>query len=265
MNDQTRQRIRRAYSQLAGDPVIGDPQLPSVQLDRQTLIDNGIFGFENLDIRSRAFALLRSQLLRGFHRSGGRTLAVTSTQSGNGKTYITANLAASLSCIHPIVLVDLDLRRPSLAERFGVAVTCGVDDYLAGTHALSDIACAAEGCRLTLCGVREARTDSATLLQGTALTSLFEEISALPDAPICIVDTPPVLVLDDAMIISRAVDGVLMVVEEGRTRAGDLAEALRLLAPVPIVGSVLNKSLTATDAMSVLRGDRYENYYGGEH
>lgn len=57
--------------------------------------------------------------------------------------------------------------------------------------------------------------------------------------------TPTILVLDDIMLVARNVDDILMIVEEGSTRGGDIAHALRILSPTPVIGSVLNKSLTA--------------------
>ncbi len=216
----------------------------AVVLNRALLAESGVFGFAPLDIRSRSFILLRSQILHRFHRPGGRILAVTSTQPENGKTFVTANLAAALSLIHPTVLVDLDLRRPRLAGRFGITPSSGIDDYLDGTAAWPSTGTRIAGADLTIHGARESRADSASLLAAPRLAVFLTAIRNHPAQPICIVDTPPVLVLDDIMLIARNVDAVLMIVEEGRTRGSDIAQALRILSPTPVIGSVLNKSLT---------------------
>lgn len=221
------------------------PFPPEVTPDRATLVANGVVGFDPLDLRARSFLSLRTQLINRFHRQGGRVLAVTSTQAGDGKTYVTANVAAALSRVHPTILVDLDLRRPTLAARFGLTVERGVDDYLSGEAEWRDIGVKVAATDLTIYGVRRSRPDSATLLASARLPAMFDRIRAMPGAPICIVDTPPILVVDDAVPIARSACGVLMIVEEGSTRGGDLDEALRMLSPAPIVGSVLNKSLTA--------------------
>lgn len=232
--------------------------IPTIPLpDRETLLANGIFGLEPMDIRARSFLLLRTQLLGRFHAPGGRVLAITSTQPGDGKTYVTANVAAALSTIHPTILVDLDLRRPTLSSRFGVEVTCGIDDFLAGDAEWGDVGVQLGSGALTLYGVREPRRDSARLLASDRLRLMLSHFRARADAAICIVDTPPVLVVDDMMLIVRNVDGALIILEEGRTRTKDVAEALRILGPTPIVGSVLNKSLTAEP---ISRGYDYYNY-----
>lgn len=232
--------IRRAVS-----CTVVDIESRRVRLDREKLLENGIFGQEHMDQRARTFILLRSQIMNGFHAEGGRILVVTSTQPGNGKTFVTANLACALSLIQPTILVDLDLRRPTMADRFGLTVNAGVDDYLLGDCEWEDVGQKVAGLDLTLYPVREPREDSSTLLSLDRLAGAMRSIRSTPFDPICIVDTPPALVLDDVMLISRNADGVLMVVEEGRTTSKDLKEAIRLLNPVPVVGTVLNKSITS--------------------
>lgn len=240
----------------ANAPPIDRPRRGEVNLNRETLIRNGIFGFEHLDVRARSFILLRSQLINRFYRTGGRVLAVASTQPGNGKTYVTANVAAALSRIRPTVLVDLDLRRPTLGDRFGLMPVWGVDDYLAGEAAWADTETRIGSVSLSIHPVRQPRHNSSVLLASDALGELFDRIRAAPGAPICIVDTPPILVLDDILLIARSVDGILMVVEEGRTSGRDIAGALRLLSPTPIIGSILNKSLTGRSMAGM------NDYYG---
>jgi len=225
--------------------IVVDFERRRVVLDRERLLENGIFGLEYTDPRARNFILLRSQVMSGFHAEGGRILVVTSTQAGNGKTFVTANLACALSMIQPTVLVDLDLRRPTMAARFGLTVNAGVDDYLLGDCEWEDVGQKVAGLDLTLYPVRQARNDSSTLLSLDRLAGAMAAIRSASHQPICIVDTPPALILDDVMLIARNADGVLMVVEEGRTTSADLKEALRLLATTRIVGTVLNKSMTS--------------------
>lgn len=226
-----------------------------VLIDRARLLGNGIFGLEHMDQRSRSFILLRSQIMNGFHADGGRILAITSTQAGNGKSFITANLASALCLIQSTILIDLDLRRPTMGTRFGLTVDVGIDDYLLGDCEWGDVGQKVAGLDLTLYPVRVPRQDSSSLLASDRLTDAMRSIKAVPDQAVCIIDTPPALVLDDIMLIARNVDGILLVVEEGRTTASDVKEAQRLLSPTPIVGAVLNKSITG-------RRHRYDyDYY----
>jgi Mrp family chromosome partitioning ATPase len=96
---------------------------------------------------------------------------------------------------------------------------------------------------LSLVPVRATRPDSPVLLAAGALADLLASFRSRADDPICIIDMPPVLVVDDILLIAQHLDGVLMVVEEGKTRRSELREALRMLHPIPLVGTVLNKSV----------------------
>jgi protein-tyrosine kinase len=214
-------------------------------IDLDQAFGRGVVGLDLMDPRIRSFLILRTRLQTSFYRAGGRMLVVSSTETANGKTYVSANLACATAAIQPCVLVDLDLRRPSIAHKLGLTVERGVDDFLSGEAEFEEVGIALDGLDLTVFPARTPRFDSSNLLAGDLLGSFLRRVRELPGSPICIIDTPPTLVLDDVMLISRRVDGVLMVVEEGRTRSADLKEALGLFGSTPLVGSVLNKSLSS--------------------
>lgn len=227
-------------------------------LDRERLIEHGIVGFEHHDIRSQSFHMLRSQLLRRLGQSKTTVVAVTSTQAGNGKSFVATNLAAALSQIHPVWIVDLDLRCPCVGDRFGLQADNGVDDYLLGTDALGARECALGNEQLTILPVGQPRPNSAEILSSLRTAELFARLRDNPDKPVCIIDTPPVLEGDDMMIIAQHVDAILLVAEEGRTPRAQMRESLRMLHPTPIIGTVLNKSAFTKPLQS------YGNYYGRE-
>lgn len=227
-------------------------------LVRERLIDNGIVGFEHHDIRSQSFHMLRSQILRRLGQSKTSIVAVTSTQSGNGKSFVATNLAAALSQIHPAWIVDLDLRCPCVGDRFDLKATIGVDDYLLGSDTLGERECALGNEQLTILPVGQPRANSAEILSSGRTAELFARLRANADNPVCIIDTPPVLEGDDMMIIAQHVDAILMVAEEGRTPRAQIRESLRMLHPTPIIGTVLNKAAFTKSPQS------YGNYYGRE-
>lgn len=231
-------------------------RLRPARLDRARLMDNGIFGFDNLDPRAQSFVFLRWQLLNGFYRSGKRVIAVTSTRPSDGKSFVTANLATALCRVRPTVLCDLDLRRPTVGWRFGLSVSAGIDDCLAGDAEPGDVVQPVEGLNLSLVPVRVPHPQSPELLATDALTELLASFRNRADDPICVIDTPPVLVVDDILLIAQHLDGVLIVVEEGKTRGDELREALRMLHPIPLVGTILNKSV-----FGGVRRDFDQSYY----
>lgn len=241
--------------------VIDLPQAEGVKtggahrLDPDLLRRNRIVGFSQANELAHPYMVLRSQLLAHVKLTGMRVFAVSSAQPGNGKTHIAVNLAAALSRLHPTILIDLDLRRPSLGWRIGLdAGRAGIDDYLSGTVPLTQCGTRIESYDLTVHAAREHRGNAEDLLQSPALADLIATIRAAEGSPICIIDTPPALVHDDLMLIARAIDGVLMVVEEGRTPKHALRQAIGALSPTPVIGSVLNMALFAANGASYAYG-----------
>lgn len=225
-------------------PVLEVRDMAPVALDPRHLAANGICALDPLDPRARSFAALRSKIMNGFHASGGRVMAVSSTRPGNGKTFVAANLAVALSRVHPVVLIDLDLAKASLADRFGLAPVAGVDDFLAGTAPLELCGQKIEELRLTIFPVRQRRLNAASALTAERLDALLAGLARETD-PLVILDTPPTLAIDEILSIAGKAEGMVMVVEEGQTPADELQEAIRLLEPTPIIGTVLNKSIAS--------------------
>ncbi|MCB4858137.1 CpsD/CapB family tyrosine-protein kinase [Sphingobium sp. PNB] len=240
------------------EPKVGARPCDPVTLDPAHLAANGICALDHLDARSRSFILLRTQIMNGFFASGGRIMAVTSTQPGNGKTFVATNLAMAISRVHPVVLIDLDLAKPALGSRLGLEPHAGVDDYLAGAAPLPLCRQEVDELRLSVLPVRQRRLDPAGLLSGDRFATLFPALADPEGDPVFIVDSPPTLAIDEILAIGSSVEGVLMVVEEGQTHADELQEAMALLEPRPIIGTVLNKSIGG-----IFRR-RKKNYYYGE-
>ncbi|WP_395397406.1 CpsD/CapB family tyrosine-protein kinase [Novosphingobium sp. BL-8A] len=214
-------------------------------LDPALLAGQNVVGFGVMNEHVHPFVMLRAALLNHAVVTHQRVFAITSAQAGNGKTHVAANLAATLSRIHPTVLLELDLRQPSLGARLGLpADTPGVDDCLSGEADWADTAIPIEGFDLVVHRVRRARVNAEALLAAPALGQILRQLRGDGPGPICIIDTPPALVSDDLVLIARGIDGVLLVVEEARSRKRDIAEVAGALSPTPIVGSILNNSIS---------------------
>jgi Mrp family chromosome partitioning ATPase len=219
---------------------------PALTLDRPALVARGLWGFAPNDPRARPFVRLRSHLLGRMARGEcGKTIAVVSAGADVGKSFVAANLAAALAELHHVCLIDLNLRDPVIGEMLGAPECAGIDDLLAGERRLSEIGCMADDSKLVVLPARPS-AQATRLLSTEKLPGLFEAMWRDTET-ICIVDTPPILDMDDTAIIGRYVDGMLLVIEEGRTTAADVREALRLMHPTPLVGTVLNGALISAD------------------
>lgn len=228
-------------------PGDGPPPLEDHNLDHALLELNNIVGFAPASEDTHAFSILRSMLLKHAHSSNEQIFAVTSVQPGNGKTHVAVNLAAILSRIHPTILVELDLRRPTIGQRLGLASSHpGIDDYLPGHASLNETSIRIDGFDLTVYRARRPNGNPEKLLASTRLIEMFTSIRSTTSHPICIVDTPPGAIYhDDIMLIAPAIDGIMMVVEESRTSKRALIDAIKSLSPTPVIGSILNKSISS--------------------
>ncbi len=215
------------------------------RLDPAHLAANRIFGFGQMGEDLYPFFMIRSTLLAHVQKSSNRLFAITSVEAGNGKTHVAANLAAVLSRVRPTVLVELDLRRPTLGVRLGLEEgTAGIDDYLLGEAEWRETAMPIEGFDLAVHRVRRAHLGAEQMLASPRLAHALHQVAAEDSAAICIVDTPPALIGDDLVHIARVVDGVLLVAQEGRSRKSGVLEVTGALGGTPIIGSILNMSLS---------------------
>ncbi|NKX77510.1 polysaccharide biosynthesis tyrosine autokinase [Gordonia amicalis] len=170
-----------------------------------------------------------------------RCILVTSPGPGEGKTTTSLNLAAALAEDgNRVVLVDADLRRPSVARRLGLTGAIGLTSFLRGDGVISDFVQSGPVEQLDVLVAGALPPNPAELLGSQRAKDGMEALQASYD--FVIMDTPPVLPVADAAILSQYVDGALVVVRAGRTRSQDLATAFDslLAAKASIAGVVLN-------------------------
>lgn len=239
--------------------------LPAVEVSPAALEESDIVGHNSRDIRSRPFNLLRKQVLKQMQEKNWRLLGVTSATPEAGKSFLSANLAAALAQLPDmhVCLFDLDLRRASLAEKFGISGEKGLTDFLTGAvDSLDAVGQHVANLHLTVFPCYSSRVNSAELLAGERFSKLVQAMRALPDDVIVLCDLPPVFANDDAMTIIQQLDAYLFVIEEGMTTKTELRDAMNLLSPAPCIGTVLNRfSVSPLDAYGAY--GKYDHYYGG--
>ncbi len=234
-----------------------------VEINPELLEKQGIVGFNSRDARSRPFNLLRTQILRKMREKHWRTVAITSGAPNAGKSFVTANLAAAIGQLADakVLMFDLDLRRASLAERFGVAADRGMRDYLDGSaERLSEIGRHISPLNITLFPSQAASINSAELLVGDKLPALMKACRDLPEDYIALLDLPPVFANDDAMAVMQHVDCYLFVIEEGVTTKAQVNDAMALLDPAECIGTVLNRYQERAGDSFGYSGN-YDRYY----
>lgn len=193
-----------------------------------------------------------------------KTILVTSADIGDGKTSVAANLALSLSQREKdVVLVDVDLRRPSIHEFFELNNDRGLVDLISDTVTISDVLEFKKDKRLAILASGGTPVNPTELLSSKKMDQVLSTLEEAAD--IVIIDGPPLIVADSVVMASK-VDGVLLVVRPGHTRlslAQAAAEQIKM-AGARTVGVVLNR--IPHDRADVFAGKSHVySYYMGNY
>jgi protein-tyrosine kinase len=182
-------------------------------------------------------------------RHGGppRTILVTSALEGEGKSTVAANLAVAIarSVREHVLLMDCDLRRPSLHELFGTGPRRGLSDYLRAGVALPELLVRCGEPKLSILPAGPQAPDAAELLASERMQALLAEARERYDDRFIILDSTPLLSAADPAILAAQVDAVLLVVRSGRAQAAALARLVETLGRERFLGVVFNAARPA--------------------
>ena len=215
-----------------------------IDVPQAVLSEKRLIAGNRTDPRANAFRMLRTQVLQTMRENDWTSIAVTGPTSGIGKTLIATNLAISISreVNQTVLLVDVDLRRPTIHKFFDFEPDFGVLDYLRGDAELKDLFINPVFKRLLLLPGRGTTTESSELLSSPRMINLVKDLKSRYESRIIIFDLPPLLNNDDAMVFLPNVDSTLMVVENGSNKQSEVLDSMRLLEGTNLIGTVLNKA-----------------------
>ena len=195
-----------------------------------------------------SYGLLRTRVLRRMQQNKWKSIGVTSAGKDNGKTLTAINLGISIARKqnYTVIVVDADLRNPSIHKLFGFEPRVGLSDYLTSDIPVDNVLVHPGIERLVVLPGKRSAGASSELLSSDKMARLVQELKARYPSRIVIYDLPPVLVGDDVVAFAPNLDTALLVVEEGRTETDKLKRSIDLLEGVDIIGTVLNKSTSDT-------------------
>jgi capsular exopolysaccharide synthesis family protein len=197
---------------------------------------------DNWSVPSEAFRKMRTALLVSQASGPPRTILVTSSQPGEGKTSISLNLAITLAQMgRRVLLVDSDLRKPRQHKFLGVPNEIGLSTYLSSTEipVLQPVPTGIE--HLDLIPSGPTPPNPSDLLDSERLVNILSQLGAQAYDHI-LLDSPPVLAVADPAILASRVEGVVVVVHAGATKKEALQQAIDRLRQVKakILGVALN-------------------------
>jgi non-specific protein-tyrosine kinase len=200
---------------------------------------------------------LRTQILNKLKEIGGNSLLITSANPYEGKTFTAINLGVSIAqeLDRTVLLVDCDLKNHSNFNHhkifgkdfFGTQMDEGLSNYLLEQAELQDLFINPGIERLVLLPAGRSLPNSAEMLGSPRMEMLVNDIKCrYPEDRIVIFDSSSLLTSADPLVLTRFVDGILLVVEEEKTTTEDLKKVRELLKDKPIIGTIMNK--TKSDA-----------------
>lgn len=216
-----------------------------VQVDRERLRDQRVVLPEDPGVAPQAYRMLRTQILQRVRQHCVRMLGVVSAVDGEGKTLTAVNLALGIAAEsnQNVLLVDLDLRRPSVASLLGLPVEHGLEAWCAGVNTIGDVCRGIEGIeRLEVIPTLRSVRGSSEILASRRAQDMLLELKTAQDKGLVILDLPPVLLTDDFLTVAPLLDGVILVALEGKTKRDDVTRVRELLGGVRLLGTVLNRA-----------------------
>jgi len=235
------------YLQTAADPK--RDVSPGFQFSTKLVGDERMLTTSREQYRRLAATLHRIQAT-----SGLRVIMIASAVAGEGKTLTAANLALTFSESYDkdVLLIDADLRRPSLARTFGIPGSPGLSDFLLRGHE-GKLPLQRVSARLSVLPAGRATPDPMAGLTSERMQQLVGEARDAFDW--VIVDTPPIGLMTDASLLAAIADGTVFVVKANATPYTIIERAIQALGNGQLLGVVLNR------ATSSAHGHKYYDYY----
>jgi capsular exopolysaccharide synthesis family protein len=217
-----------------------------IALNNDHLESNRIIAHDIRDLRSRSFDMLRTQILQSMDMRSWQFLGITSATAACGKSVVATNLALSIARQpeRSVLLIDMDLQKPQVANYLGLNADRGIVSVLAGKTTLQEALVSARirNGELLVLPCEMPVANSSAWIASRAMDALLQEIKrSFPNWTV-VIDLPPILASDDVISILPRLDCVAFVVGAGTTTAEEIKECNRHLESAEVVRVILNKS-----------------------
>ncbi|MEP0356784.1 polysaccharide biosynthesis tyrosine autokinase [Paraglaciecola sp.] len=236
-------------------PILG--LLPLVALKKKVELAVHYFFDDSGKMFSESMRTIRSSFLLKNADQNIQTIEVTSSLPSEGKTTVAINLAFALAQVERTILIDADMRKPSVGKKFGLpSYHPGLSNLIAGTADLTKCIFEDELSGLSVIPCGQLSPGPLELLSSNEFSQVLNELKQSFDR--IIIDSPPVQVVSDPLIIAQQVDSVVFVVKAESTKTNVAQKALGRLvqANAKVAGVVLNQANVKN-----MKSDEYQGYY----
>ena len=223
-------------------------------LYNEDLIDeNMVTLLKPQSFEAEQFKILRTNLLFPSTGKSPRTIMVTSSMPDEGKSLVSANLAISIaqSIQEHVLLIDCDIRRPRIHTQFGFGDVPGLSEHLSRGIPIASLILKTIIDKLSILPGGKPPFNPSELVSSQRMSKLLQEVKYRYSDRFIVIDSPPPKLTAETSALSRQVDGILLVIEYGRTSREMLSDLINIIGKEKIVGVVFNKL-----------DMRYAGYYG---
>jgi protein-tyrosine kinase len=230
-----------------------DAAFREVKLNTAHLESTRLVAYDPLREGGRYYDMLRTQILQAMDQNGWQVLAVTSPTAGCGKSVTACNLAMSIARLpeRSVLLVDMDLQKPKVAEYTGIDTREGaLLSVLQGSVGLSSaiVRASVGDNRMLVLPSEICKSGSAEWMASYAMTNTLQALRRDFRSHIIILDLPPVLIGDEVISLLPQVDAILLITSVGASTLTDIKECQKHIKSTPIVRVVVNKVSDKSEA-----------------
>ena len=241
-----RRNVYDLISSRSGPSAAPQSEMQGITLDSAHLEAKRIISHNISDPRTKFFDMLRTQVLQTMDANSWQLIGVTSPTAGCGKSVVASNLAFSIARLpqRSVLLVDLDLQKPQIANNLGIKCDQGLISVLEGKVALSraTIPVRTKSSKFFVLPCEASIQNSSEWIASRAMSALFQDFKRDLRSWVVILDLPPMLLSDEVISVLPQIDCALFVVAAGYSTSSEIKECNNHLESVPLVRVVLNKA-----------------------
>jgi exopolysaccharide/PEP-CTERM locus tyrosine autokinase len=192
---------------------------------------------------SEQFKILRSNILFPVSGTAPQSILVTGAMPGEGKSFLSANLAISiaLNINKNVLLIDCDLRKPDIHRMFGFGHIPGLSEYLREHQKLESLLVRTIVDNLTILPGGSVPSNPSELMSTDRMSDMMEEVKQRYHDRLIVIDSPPPSMAAETAFLARNVDGIILVVRHGKTPREEVEELIEKMGAEKILGVVVNQ------------------------
>lgn len=221
------------------------PLLNSGRNHKEGRLDDTLITFHApQSAEAELFKILRTNILFPAIGQPPKSILVTSALPEDGKSFVTSNLAISIAygVEEHVLLIDGDIRKPSIHQRFGIKGAAGLSEYLAGGDDIAAMLRRTPIDKLKIIPAGDPPANPTELMASKKMKALVDEVKSRYDDRYILIDSPPPAMASETNVLAQYVDGIIIVVRAGKTPRDAVADTVERIGKEKLIGIVLNQA-----------------------